>query len=471
MKYITHRLPRFCAYSTVAILLMHSICSCNFLSVEVPTSSISEDVVFSDDATATAAIAGLYLDMYASNTSFSSGGFSGISTFAGLSSDELKNNMANDPLFLQFERNEIDPSSSYVLNLWSSMYRAIYQANVIIKRLSSSSKISGPLQKQLTGEALFVRAFCHFYLMNSFGEVPLVTSTDYTVNNSLNRSSQLIINEQIKTDLITAEELLTDEYPTAGRVRPNKATISAFLARVYLYEGDWARAEDRASKVITKNGTYSLEKDLGRVFLQNSTEAVWQLKASDVAYFTNEAFVFNINQGPQYNVLNDGVIVGYEAGDSRRDNWITTTFSGPRIVYLPYKYKKFDFLTLTNECSTVIRLAEIYLIRSEARLMQDKLPDAISDIDSIRHRANLSLIQNTNPGISKAELFNQIVEQRRIELMTEWGHRWFDLKRWGAALSVLSPLKKDIVSNDLVYPVPQKELSNNRNLMPQNVGY
>ena len=88
----------------------------------------------------------------------------------------------------------------------------------------------------------------------------------------------------------------------------------------------------------------------------------------------------------------------------------------------------------------------------------------------VRSRAQLPLLQDTNPGISQNGLLEAIYQERRIELFAE-GHRWFDLIRTGRANEVLSPLKKGWQSTDVLLPVPAEEIFNNSNLLPQNLGY
>ncbi|MBT1688301.1 RagB/SusD family nutrient uptake outer membrane protein [Dawidia soli] len=463
--YITTR----SSFSVLLIALAISSCD-NFLDVDVPNSKITDKFVFSDEATANAALAGIYLDLYRDG-GFAGGGRLGIVTLAGLSADELKNNAHDDPLYIQYERNDIDPNNMYLLSLWTSMYKTIYEANAMLEGLDSSSGLNSSQKKQLSGEALFIRAFCFFYLVNTFGDVPLVTSTNYTINRGLSRALPSEVYDQIKTDLLSAENLLSMDYVSPGRVRPNSLAASALLSRVYLYTGDWARAEDKASKVIARTDLYSLLDDPNKVFLQGSLEAIWQLKPADNAFNTNEGYIFSKVQGPLFNVLKDEMVLSYEENDCRQNTWITSTASGGKDIYLPFKYKKFDLVTPTDEYSMVIRLAEIYLIRSEARLKQNKLESAILDIDSIRFRAKLPLIHNTDPTIDSDHLFKQIIHERKIELMVEWGHRWFDLKRWGIAVNVLSAIKTGFSAYDSLYPIPQAELFNNKNLEPQNAGY
>jgi hypothetical protein len=456
----------------VSLLLLSLACmvagSCeDFLNIPSPTSKIPVDVVFSDDAIATSAVVGIYIDLYSGN-GFAAGTNQSVVTLAGLSADELKNNR-NDPTFIQFQSNAVSPLTSNVEALWSSMYKSIYDANSAIEGLDASNSLTPALKTQLKGEALFIRAFCYFYLINLFGDVPLAISTSFKTNNSLKRSPVSEVYDQIKKDLIMSEEFLTDAYPGSDRGRVNKSSASALLSRVYLYTGEWGRAEDKATKVIDRNDLYSLA-GLNSTFLSASKEAIWQLVPNGAVGYTNEGFWFSSSIGPANNVLNSDIISAFEPGDNRRTGWTASVTSGSATIYLPNKYKNF-LIGQATEYSMVLRLAEIYLIRAEARVRQNKLSSAIADIDKIRGRAGLPLFQNTNPAMTQAELMLAIERERRVELFAEWGHRWLDLKRWNRADAVLSPIKPGWSADDLLYPIPSGELSKNPNLNPQNSGY
>ena len=99
---------------------------------------------------------------------------------------------------------------------------------------------------------------------------------------------------------------------------------------------------------------------------------------------------------------------------------------------------------------------------------------AIDDLDKLRQRARLPLLSITNPGISQNALLAAILQERRIELFTEWGHRWLDLKRTNnvnTVMSVVTPLKGGTWSpNWTLYPIPSQDLQYNPK-MTQNVGY
>jgi hypothetical protein len=68
-------------------------------------------------------------------------------------------------------------------------------------------------------------------------------------------------------------------------------------------------------------------------------------------------------------------------------------------------------------------------------------------------------------------LLSFIEQERRIELFTESGHRWLDLKRTGRATAVLQVQKPNWSDTDGLFPVPQNEINVNPALLPQNNGY
>ena len=118
----------------------------------------------------------------------------------------------------------------------------------------------------------------------------------------------------------------------------------------------------------------------------------------------------------------------------------------------------------------VLRLAEQFLIRSEARTELNDLPGAKEDLDQIRTRAGLDPISEIFPELSKAQLLKEIAQERRRELFSEWGHRWLDLKRTERASTVLGNSNPTWEDTDVLYPIPAQERMKNPNLS-QNPGY
>ena len=234
---------------------------------------------------------------------------------------------------------------------WSDLYNLIYQANAAIEGISASTGVTPIMKQQLIGEAKFTRAFCDFYLVNIYGDVPLVTSTNYKTNTIISRSPKTLVYQAIIDDLKDADSLLSDNYlapdgsVTFERVRPNRGAVNALLARVYLYMGDWVDAEARSDSVINGTGNYSLVSDLNSVFLANSSEAIWQLESQNNGFNTPDAFVilcYTLFGGPNANnpyILSDSLVSGFEPGDLRRVNWVDSIIVSSQTYYCPFKYK------------------------------------------------------------------------------------------------------------------------------------
>jgi len=146
-------------------------------------------------------------------------------------------------------------------------------------------------------------------------------------------------------------------------------------------------------------------------------------------------------------------------------SWVDSITESGQTYYFPFKYKIQSGATLT-EYSMVLRLAELYLIRAEARVYLNNLSGAEEDLNVIRNRAGLPVTDATD----NTTLLNAIMQERRVELFTEWGHRWLDLKRTGQADSVLAPQKPQWQTTSVLYPIPQSEIQNDPNLI-QNPGY
>lgn len=451
--------------SLLTILLVFSGCE-KFVDVELTNSKIPTDLVFGDDNTANSAMVGLYYSM--ERNLFITGVRNSLSRLCALSADELYDYSSTDGV-VQFEENILTADNLNCQNLWNAGYEIIYQANAIVEGVNSSDHLSDAVRNQLIGESLFLRAFSHFYLMNLFGEIPIITSTDYRSNAMAKRKLIGEIYDQILMDLTAAQELLVEDYISSQRLRPNKAVATAFLARVYLYLEDWQNAEIQASQVIS-DAQYELPSDFDDVFLKDSREAIWQITPVDALNNTDEASYYVVTGAPNYLVLRNEMANEFETGDKRLTDWVGIYESGGETVYYPHKYKLYPAGTPTQEYSTILRLAEQYLIRAEARAQQNKSAEARQDLDSIRFRAGLPLYADST-GISMPDLVEAILRERQVELFTEWGHRWLDLKRTERALSVLNAIKGDVTSSDLLYPIPQSELNRNPNLGGQNPGY
>lgn len=455
-------------YSMMALLVMAG-CK-KFSDVPVPGNRLSSANVFENTTTLKSAIAGMYTMMATSNSDYSQ---MGLTVITGMSADEVLYS-SSTPTYDPFMYNDIPNTDFSVLNMWSSYYQSIYLANSIIEGVTNSAAgvLPDSMKTTTIAESKFMRAFCHFYLVNVWGEVPLVTTTSYAANNTITRSSRQDVYAKIIADLKEAEAGLKETYALSNgeRLRVNKYVAMALLARVSLYAGDYAAAAANADTLIKLTSLYSLlpAANLNGLFVKNNTEAIWQVSPGHTPGYSPEGqqYIPITTAIPAYWVDSTRLLKAFETGDKRYTNWVGKQVIASGTYYYPFKYKlRATNTTATAEYVTFLRLAEQYLIRAEANARLNNLTDAIADINAIRTRAGLG---NTT-AVTQAEVLLAIEQERRVELCFEYGHRWLDLKRTNRADAVLKT-KTGWNATDTLYPVPNSERLNNINLS-QNTGY
>jgi hypothetical protein len=467
----------------LAVTLSLLCLSCKKLvDVNPPNTGVTGEVVFNSDATATAILTGLYAKI--SNTGYPFGfDISTTSLTLGLSSDEfsLWSGVSN-PNLSAYYTNKLSSTPSFEAGseYWSVLYANIYTCNAAIEGLTNSRILTAAVKQQLLGEARFMRGLFYFYLVNLYGDLPLVISADYKVNLKLTRSPQTEIYKQILLDLKEAKNLLSENYvdvtllhETTERVRPNKWAATALLSRVYLYTEDWNNADIQSSEVINNTELYDLDI-LADVFLQNSKEAIWQLQPVLAGKITNDGQLFVIpDTGPdEHNpvALSAGLLQAFETNDKRRSIWVDSINVDDEFLFYPYKYKENLPDLDVIEYLMIQRLGEVYLIRAEARAHLNNITGSQDDLNKIRNRAGL---ENT-PANDQTALLTAIWHERRIELFSESGHRWLDLKRTQQVDAVMSTatVEKGGIwnANGQLYPIPYGDIKRAEGLI-QNPGY
>jgi hypothetical protein len=449
------------------LTLVASTVGCDsFTEVDLPESQLTAPAVYQDGVTATAALSDIYARMR--DNGVVSGNVDGLTQLMGVYSDELTFHGTSIATMDGFFNHSVTPTNGYIATYWSSSYSHIYAANALIEGINSSPAIMGEQKSRLNGEGLFIRALIHFHLVNLFGDIPYITSTDFMINSKVTRIPKAIVYEKIISDLIQAKTLIPETYPTSGRVRPNKSVVQALLSRVYLYNEQWNLAEQESSAVINNKILYNPEPKLALSFLKESTSTIWQLHPGVAGANTIEGKSFTfISTPPPLTSVSDNLLNAFQLGDQRKFKWLKSVTKGNLVWYHPYKYKENVYTGTSKEYSIIFRVEEQYLIRAEARAYGNDITNGLADLNTIRNRAGLPDITVDSP---KA-LIQAILQERRLELFSEGGHRWFDLKRTGQAQAVLQPLKPGWQNTQLLFPLPDKELLLNTSLKPQNPGY
>lgn len=452
MKSRLFTIRNFCQ-GLAALVLVTGFYACEkYIDINTPPNAIGVDNAFVDSATATSVVLGIYSGVANGNSSIV---FNTIK-YGAMSADEGYY-LANTS-FDNFKNNTLAAGNDANL-LYGPLFTRLGRANFAIEGLTATTSLSATLKNQLLGEVKFWRAWLYFQLVNYFGKVPLVTTTDALRTSQFPRAEVADVYKQIITDLTKAKELLVPAYPSTERARVNRYVAAAFLAKVYLYQANWAGAEAEATEVIG-SGVYGLVNDLTRVFLMNSNETIWQIS---LAGSSTPATVMGVEFIPASTtpnfVLYDTLANTFEANDQRKALWTKSiTYAGKEYWY-PCKYK-FRVATAGNEYPVVLRLAEMYLIRAEARANQEKVEDGVKDLNEVRQRAQILPLPLT---ITKDQLLSAVEHERWVELFTETD-RWFNLKRLNKATAVLSLIKPSWQPFQQLYPIPMQERTANPNL-------
>ncbi len=475
--------------AAICMVGLINFCCKKIVAVDPPITSITTTNAFSSDLSATAILTDMYATM--SNSSFSNPiGLPTLSIYAGLSADEftLWSGVPNSSPFYFFYTNTLVSNS--MLNVGSSYwdYTAIYRCNDAILKLNNSTLLSPAVKKQLLGEAKFMRALNYFYMVNLYGDLPLQLGTDYKINTLLSRSTKAQVYQQIVSDLIDAKSLLSDLFlngslvpygsNTILRIRPTSWAATALLSRVYLYIGDYPNAEAQSTLVINDSSVFKIVA-LDSVFLANSNETIWALQPVTTGTITNtqDGYYFNIPAGgPNYTLpnpnsvyLSDTLLKSFEITDQRKIKWVKNMLVATTNYYFPYKYR-ISSGTVVSEYIMMFRLAEQYLIRSEARAQLNNITGAQSDLNVIRKRAGLT----STVASDQSSLMNALIHERQVELFSEMGHRWLDLKRTNLVdqvMKIIAPKKGSIwQSFQQLYPIKYSDIVSAPNII-QNTGY
>jgi len=464
-----------------ALLLSVALCcpGCKkWVEADPPVNSINGENIYNEDVTAAAVLTGIYVNM--SNISLSPGdnlpGF--LSLITGLMADELTLSPNTDAMRFYY-RNALTVTEAG--KPWTRVYQSlIYRCNDAIEGLNKSSTLTASVKSTLLGDAYFLRAFGYFYLTGLYGDVPLVVNTNHADNALLARAPQTDVYAQIISDLEKAKQLLPENFvgvdaltPATARITPCKAAAQALAARAYLYMGNWQAAEREATAVISQSDRFRLAP-LSEVFLADSPEAIWQLWSVDAVWNTDDGKIFILPEnGPDQDhlvYLSPQVLAAFETGDVRRQTWVGERKVGTATWYYPHKYKSAKRGSSVTEYKMVLRLGELYLIRAEARIRQNNLDGGKADMDALRQRAGL----DPTGAAGSQQLLAAIAHERQVELFTEWGDRWLDMKRNktidGIMTNVTVGKGSSWKTTQQLLPIPADDILHDPNLK-QNPGY
>jgi hypothetical protein len=493
---------------------------------EDPKGTLTPGQYFQTQADLDAAVAAIYTE-YTPDYSF---GFTTRMTSC-FSADDLTTDPASnkEP---QREFDELNGTSSNLsmVNQWQGPWAAIYQANNVLanyQRVPTTDQASMTAVQQSGAQAMFLRAFGYYYLVRTFGALPLVQGPlDATARPQ--RDSVAKIYTAIINDLDSAIMWL----PATWAGAPGKCTQGAarsLLADVYLTMAGWplnltsyyAKAAAEADSVIT-TGQYSLVPDYLTVFqTNNSTESIFGLQ-------------FNVAGGVPERSYGSTNVPMDEVGLDKTTGWddlypeINFYLAAPHCIRTretfydtlkliqpnntfrlvawndtatharhPY-YRKFraglvtngvgdgvnetatSIITIqpsTNKTMDFIRYPMVLLDYAEASDMSSGGPTAqgYAAINMVRQRAGEP---NLTTGLSQTAFRDSVVFERAYEFAGENGVRWYDIVRLQILPQVIaarSPMENPVntavnVSDRYLAPIPQVDMNSDPN-WAQNPGY
>lgn len=444
-------------YSSLIIAGLLSLTACNDFLSENPVNDIGESIALTSEDRIRRAMVGAYSQLQ-------------VNEYYGF---EWPNAiwLSDDNVFaagggttdLQFDNNDILPSSNTMEINWRAIYRVVNQANNIIAATETVDEASFTTDEKndLSGQALFLRALAYFDLARTWGGVPLVLTPTRGFGDDAfaARSSADDVYAQVIKDLDEAEKRLPER---TNRFVATRKAAQALRARVALYRQDWATAERYATLLIT-SPDHELVKPYERFLNEKGTrESIFELAYNNVDQNATGGLFLPQAKGGSYRLGPTAAIVALlrdpQKGGSRSVMIDNFTFNGAVTPHVN-KYRRAG--TLNDSPIWILRMGEMYLIRAEARAQQNNVAGGLADLNAVRQRADVP----ATTAATKEALLLLIEDERRLELAFE-PHRWFDLIRTGRAQTVLRITNP----NKFLFPIPTGEIRANPSLT-QNQGY
>jgi hypothetical protein len=380
-------------------------------------------------------------------------------------------------------------------SIWEGAYHAIAVANHALEKIAELEK-EGRGQEVIAqkGEALLIRAYNHFILVNVFAQtyrndvlsmndqgIPYIKEPERTVAVTNERISVTEVYKKIEEDLLAGLPLIDDSDYKVSKYHFNKAAANAFATRFFLYKRDYEKVVEYATKVLGENPalfmrnwnvdlpTYEatvywmIDAASPNNFLLISTQSIFIRRYSDAyRYECNgqaaQATIFG--PGPSWSNYNFHPCYDGKLFISGKQNFG---------VWFPKSAELFEYTDKTagigypHIIRTEFTGEETLLCRAEAYIHLNLLDKALEDLqiwDKSRQNLTISvtftpLTENTIKNFyteNRKELTKPlntekidpdwkidekqksmlycVLHFRRLETIFE-GFRWFDIKRYG----------------------------------------
>lgn len=337
---------------------------------------------------------------------------------------------------------------------WDVFYTVIARANSVIKYsptvLDEDITFTQQLSDAYVAEAVWLRSLCYFYLVRTFGEVPLVLNpyVDDSEAYEIPKSSEETILNQLISDLTTYASKCKYAYDKDWelRGRATRWAYYALLADVYLWKGDYQNASDVCDKILTPAGgecqfeLLSSEEWYSLFYPGNSVESIFELQWDNQYNQKNNLYTwfFNGTENNRYVISATGLAL-FEADENAADvrginaSYLTeSSYDGKFWKYAGtgrYGDGGATRSSTQRDANLILyRLADIYLIKAEALAMMGQYQAMLDVLNVLRaHRGYVENSLTTLPTAQRDALL-MVINERSREFIAE-GKRWFDILR------------------------------------------
>lgn len=419
----------------IFFILFFIITSCEGLLDLEPTDSINSENAIDTEVDLQKAIRGCYDALQADNY------YGRMLIVANEIGSDNAYNGGTILEFAQFNNNNVQEDNIYLEGLWFTPYVAINRCNTSIYYASRMKNLTEDKKNEYLAELYFLRALNYFNLTRLFKNIPLILEPTFSDNNlNVGLSDQNVIFEQILSDLAFADNKINNNDPHFA----SDLAVKTLLAKVNLEIEDYIQAIKYADHVLTSNKKL-LDKYESLFTIPKNTESIFELSYTELLSDRNRLaeYCLPTSLGGRYEIAPEkGLLESFEPNDTRKN-----LFLGE----IPY-CNKYSNITSGDDNVYIFRLAELYLLRAEARAkINGNLSLIRNDINKIRNRAGLTSIYSN----SYSELLQIIETERKHEFAFE-GHRRFDLVRTNRATDILG-----ISENNYYFPIPLTEINSN----------
>jgi len=488
--------------------------SCKKFLEKDPTFLVKENY-YTNDAEVTAALNGIY-DILSQETMW--GG-----------QIPIRHNATTDESYFSYQtfptgpfRNNYDPSDAYVATLWKNLYTGIERANTLLSKIDSTN-MDGDKKSVMKGEALFLRGFYYFTLVQYFGDVPLkLTPTESIGEIDIARTPAKQVYDQIIKDMKDAESRVKTATTINNSGEISKSAVRGILARVYLTMAgaplhDTEKFKDALAyaKMVKESGEHSLNPDYRQIFInecqdiEDYKECIWEAECNGS---NSDEYREGGRIGNENGVLcraNSFSVIGYAYGfnsttyklfnlyslaDTRRDwaiaNYTMDTAGIKKPIAATNIYgrncakwrREYELVFPKNKNYTptnfpMLRYADVLLMHAEAENeVNGATGAALESLNLVRRRAGLADTTISDQNGLRTEIRNE----RARELCFE-GLRRHDLIRWGIYIQTMQDAADEIVTmkgpayaainasnvsqRHLLYPIPLTEMSLNKKMV------